>query len=917
MHLPHIRHAAFLSVALTLLALVSPTSAQTLTYEKYKLDNGLTVILHVDHSLPVSTINLWYRVGAKNEPASRSGFAHLFEHLMFMGTKRVPGSQFDILMESGGGNNNATTDLDRTNYFSEGPAELLPTLLWLDADRMEALGANMTTEKLNKQRDIVRNEIRQQVENTPYGRAYEGMFRFMYPAGHPYHNAVYGTHADLESATQNDVRDFFATFYNPSNCSLVVAGDFDPAAIKPMVANLFGSLPAGNAPKDRKIEPAKLDRLIRSTILDKVELPKLLMVYHAPGQYQPGDAEITLASQVLGDGQSSRLYQRLVLKDQTCAEVAAYPYPGQLQSLFLIDVSAKPGVDLAKVEKAIDEEVARLRDSGPTPEELAQRKATLELGMISSLQSVQARADKLNEYEYYFGEPDSLQRDLDRFRKASVTSVRDAAKNVITPEARLIMTVLPEEGNTEPSARDQQPSPASQPVAFQVPTPETFVLDSGVKVVLFHKPELPLVSASLLAKPQTLTINPPAKAGRSELLSQMMEEGTGDLDGPAFAAALQSLGGEFDSSASRTSLTTSLTVLDRNFPGAAKLWLDATLRPRMLGSDLDRVKELHLADLDQEDQKPGMVAAKVGQMLLFGVDNAYGVPQDGTAATVAALTMDDLKAAQSELLATPARLTLFVAGNVTQAQLKAALNPLIPSTPTASADAPQHLEAKPAPATSLRVIIVNRPDAPQTAVRVMAPGIEYGDKARIPLELMNTVLGGSFTSRLNANLREDKGYTYGSGSRFITDPHTGWFVASADVKADVTGPSIKEMLSELKKITGGDVTAEELAKARQSYRADLVGRFATLRSLLGTASGLEVAGVPFTSLATDLREAESATADSLNNVAKQYPKLDQGLLILVGDEPLIREQIKDLGLPPALSYDASGKPVADAQPSKE
>lgn len=913
MHSPLIRRASALLAVFSMLAVAGRSQAQVLKCEKYKLDNGLTVILHVDHTLPVATINLWYHVGAKNEPPGRSGFAHLFEHLMFMGTKRAPGNQFDILMEAGGGNNNASTELDRTNYFSEGPAELLPTLLWLDADRMEALGANMTTEKLNKQRDIVRNEIRQQVENTPYGRAYEDMFRFMFPIGHPYHNAVYGTHADLEAATQNDVRDFFATFYNPSNCSLVVAGDFDPAVVKPQVEKLFGTLPAGNAPKDRKVEPAKLDRVIRTTMLDKVELPKILMVYHAPGSYQPGDAEATLASQLLGDGQNSRLYQRLVLKDQTCAEVAAYPYPGQLQSLFLIDVSAKPGVDLAKVEKAIDEEVARLRDSGPTPEELNQRQATIELGTIASMQSIQARADKLNEYEFYYGEPDSLQRDLDRYRKATVDDVKTAVKNVLTPDARLIMTVLPEDDSGTASARDQIPPPAEQGKDFQLPKPETFTLDSGAKVVLFHKPELPLVSASILSKAKGLTIDPATKAGRSELLSEMMAEGTGDFDGPAFAAAIQSLGGDFSSDAGRISLTTSLTVLDRNFPAAAKLWLDATLRPRLLGSDFDRVKELHLADLEQNDQKPSYVASKVGQVLLFGADNDYGVPQDGSADSVAALTMDDVKSAESELLGSPASLTIFVAGNITQEQVKAALNPLIPATHTSEvAKASDEKPPVPIAAHALRVVIVNRPDAAQTTVRVVAPGVDYANKDRVPLELMNTVLGASFTSRLNANLREDKGYTYGAGSRFVTDPHTGWFVASADVKSDVTGPSVKEMLAELHKIAGGDVSADELAKARQAYRAELVQRFSTLRSLLGTAAGLEEAGVPFESLATDLSAAQSATADNLNEVAKQYPKVDQGLLILVGDEQLIRDQIKDLGLPPAVSYDASGKPATNA-----
>jgi predicted Zn-dependent peptidase len=901
------RYARRLVLPLLFLALIAPfASAQDLKAEKYTLPNGMVVILHVDKSLPQATINLWYRVGAKNEPVGRSGFAHLFEHLMFMGTARVPGNQFDILMEAKGGNNNASTDLDRTNYFSVGPSELLPTLLWLDADRLEALGANMTQEKLDRQRDIVRNEIRQQVENTPYGRAYEEMFRYMYPAGHPYHNAVYGTHADLESAQLNDVRDFFATFYNPANCSLVVAGDFDPAKIKPLINDLFGSLPAGNPPKDRKVEPVKLDRVVRATQLDKVEQPKLLMVYHAPGVYEPGDADLQLAAGILGQGQNSRLYQRLVLKDQTAVEVSVGPYPGQLQSLLLVDVITKPGADLAAVEKAVDEEIARFVQSGPTPDELKERQASVELANVLALQSLQRRADVLNEYQYYFNDPNSLQRDLDRYRKATVESLKTWAGKVFTQDARLILTVLPESAATK-SPRDQQPADATA-ASFTPPMPETFALPNGTKVVLFRKTELPLVSATVLSTRTGAPIDPVAKAGRTELLAQMFEEGTGDLDGPAFSAAIQTLGGSFGASADRTSLSTSLTVIDRNFAPAAKLWLDATFRPALRADDYTRVKELHLEALKQQDQEPGAVASKVGQALLFGETSPYGVPSDGTLETVGKLTLDDLKGAQAELLGDPTKYTILVAGNITAEQVKAVLTPLVPKGEAIAGSfaAPSIAANK---LDGLTVAIVNRPDAPQTAVRFVAPGVNYASPDRTPLSLVNVVLGGSFTSRLNANLREAKGYTYGAGSRWIADPATGWFVASADVKSDVTGPAIKELLAELTKIATGDISPEEAGKARQTYRAGNVERFGSLGSLLGTAASLIEAGVPWESLATDLKAAESATPDQLNALARKYVTPDRGILVLVGDEKLIREQIKDLGLPTPISLDAQGKPA--------
>src|SRR5262245_8057779 len=286
-------------------------SAQHPAYEKYRLDNGMTVILHVDHRLPIVTINTWYRVGSKDEPRGRSGFAHLFEHLMFMGTQRVPGNDFDVLMENGGGSNNASTSEDRTNYFSQGPASLLPTLLWLDADRLEDLGRTMTQEKLDRQRDIVRNEIRQNVENTPYGRAGELVFRIMFPVGHPYHEAVYGTHQDLEAATIADVKDFFATFYVANNATLVVAGDFDRAQIKPLIAQLFGTLPRGGEVTRRPVPDVGLDRVVRTTVLDRVQLPLVKLTWHSPVAYADGDAELHLLAAILSRGKTSRLYKRL------------------------------------------------------------------------------------------------------------------------------------------------------------------------------------------------------------------------------------------------------------------------------------------------------------------------------------------------------------------------------------------------------------------------------------------------------------------------------------------------------------------------------------------------------------------------------------------------------------------------------
>ena len=322
-------------VSVSCLSVITMASAQKLSvpFEKYRLDNGFTVILHEDHRLPIAAVDLWYRVGAKDEPVKRSGFAHLFEHLMFMGTWRAPEGEFDQLMEKGGGANNATTSSDRTNYFSWGPANLLPTLLWLEADRLEHLGDAMNQKKLDLQREVVRNERRQSYENEPYGMAELEIDGLMYPEGHPYHIPVIGTHEDLVAATVDDVKGFFATWYVPNNCSLVVAGDFDPASTKKLIASLFGSLPKKPEPPHRDAAPVRLEKKKEKTLTDaNVQFPRVSMVWHSPKAMAPGDAECDIIGKILSDGIISRLQKRLIYDETLANSVMAFQQSQRLGS---------------------------------------------------------------------------------------------------------------------------------------------------------------------------------------------------------------------------------------------------------------------------------------------------------------------------------------------------------------------------------------------------------------------------------------------------------------------------------------------------------------------------------------------------------------------------------------------------------
>ncbi len=730
-------------------------------------------------------------------------------------------------------------------------------------------------------------------------------FRLVYPKGHPYHQAVYGTHEDLEAANVWNVKDFFATFYIPNNASLVVAGDFDPAKIKPLIAQQFGTLARGSEVNHRTAEPAKLDHVIRTTMIDKVQLPMVKMVWHSPAAFAEGDAESDLFAALLSQGKNSRLYKRLIFDDKTCVDVTAHQDAAGLGSLFVIDVMVKPGSDLDAVEKAVDEEVARLGGQPIEAAELEQRMATIELAKLSQLQSVEAVADKLNEYEYTWGEPNSFKRDLDRYRGATAAKVQWWAKKLLDPGARAVIRVLPEQPEHTASARDTRPQDDA-PATFNPTPPQTFSLGNGVPVMLWRKPELPLVGVTWLFRAGG-PIDPPDRAGLASLAAQMTEEGAGDLNALQFAAALQTLGATYSAGAEMESASAHLTVLKRNFEKAAGLMADALRLPRMETADWERVKSLQLEELKQQDDEPTIVAARVGLRTLFGDESAYGWPTDGTVQTVGKFTLDDAKGEQRAVFH-PEGAALLIAGDISVEEARPILEKTFgdwkgggsAASTSAGTAAPKH--------EGLRVVLVDRPDAVQTVIRYVLPGVEYKDDGRVSLRMLNTLFGGGFTSRLNQNIREQHGYAYGAGSRFVMGPSAGYFLASSNVKADVTGPALKEFIEEFDRLKAGDVTDDEAAKARETLRTDLVQAFQGLGGLMGAASETVLNGVPYETLGKDTAKMGSIKGADLNAAAKAGVRVDEGVLVLVGDKKLILDQIKDLGLPAPVELGPDGAP---------
>jgi len=446
------RKIATLAAAFMALLSVYPStrlSCQALhvPYQTFTLPNGLQVLLHEDHSVPLVSVNMWYHVGSSDEKPGRTGFAHLFEHIMFMGSQHVPTGEFDRLLEAAGGDNNGSTTEDRTNYYEDAPSNALPLPLWLDSDRLGFLLPEITAEKVDLQRGVVQNERRQSYENRPYGLAEENILQRLYPPDHPYHWPVIGSMADLSAATLEDVRGFFRTYYTPNNATLAIAGDITPRAVRELVERYFADIPRGPA-VTRPTPPAvQLGADVYATLEDRVQVPRVYHAWHTVKGFADGDATLDVLANVLASGRSSRLYKRLVYELQIATDVVAFQDGGRIDGKFELWATARPGHDLTELERVIDEEVRKVAQAGPTPREVERAQNSFEAQFLSRMERVGGfggKADQLNFYNYFVGTPDYFEKDLDRYRRVTAAEVQQAARRYLVDAHRVVLSVVPQ-----------------------------------------------------------------------------------------------------------------------------------------------------------------------------------------------------------------------------------------------------------------------------------------------------------------------------------------------------------------------------------------------------------------------------------------------------------------------------------------
>ncbi|MGA1998766.1 MAG: pitrilysin family protein [Terriglobales bacterium] len=915
-----------------------PQAAQTtaasekfpaIKYEKYKLPNGLEVILSEDHRLPLVAVDLWYHVGPANERAGRTGFAHLFEHMMFQGSKHVKANEHFRLLEGAGASDiNGTTEFDRTNYFETLPSNQLELGLWLESDRMGWLLDNLTGRNLANQRDVVRNE-RREGESQPYYLAEEGLIHEMFPKNHPYYAYVIGSHADVEAAEINDVRDFFKTYYAPNNASVAIVGDYDPKTIKALVEKYFGAIPAGPpVPKIDAVTPP-ITKERRAVITDKVQLPRVYMGWLTPAYFKPGDADADLLALALGGGKSSRLYRKLVYQKQIAQDVKAEQNSAMLGSIFEITATAKPGVKPEELEKAIEEELAAVQKEGITQAELERARNTIETRKIQGLQRLGGfggKADMLDLYNHYTGDPGYLPKDLARYRDATAESVKKLAQG-LTANSRAVVYGVPGEKVVDDVPKRPQPESAealpggpgndawraSPPTpgkmaAPLLPVPTEFKLANGMPVYLVEQHALPVLTAQVTVL-RGSEANPVDRPGLASFTAMMLNEGTEKRTSPQLADDIAQIGATVMANSTADATQVSAGALTKNADKLFDLVADVAMHPAFREEEIERVRKRRLTTLIQENDDPAAIARRVFAHEVYGSKSPYGYLETGTAGSTKETTRQDLVKFYENGFA-PQDSALVVAGDVTEAQLKAlALKYFGGWTGQATAMQPPMVTNT----LSRRIVIVDKPNAPQSALRIGHVGLQRNSPDYAPVLVMNDILGGLFSSRINLNLREAHGYTYGAFSTYQFRRGTGPFIIGSMIRTDVTAPAVKEVFNEVEKIRAGQVTPEELAMAKESNVRGLTADFETTSQTARTMSNLFVYSLPADYYRTLPAKIEGVTAADVHRMAEKYVSPDRMVVVVAGDRAKIEPDLKKLGLGTVQAQDTEGKPIAGGQ----
>jgi predicted Zn-dependent peptidase len=913
-----------------------------IAFEQFTLPNGLTVVVHTDRKAPVVAVNVWYHVGSKDEPAGKTGFAHLFEHLMFQGSENYQDEFFGPFEKVGATGQNGTTNNDRTNYFQNVPTTALDMALWMESDRMGHFLGAIDQGLLDEQRGVVQNEKRQS-ENQPYGQAWDRLFKAMYPQGHPYSWSVIGSMADLNAATLDDVKTWFRTWYGPNNAVVVLAGDIDVETAREKVTRYFGDIPPGPVTTQPKVDVAQRSVSTRDVLFDRVPQVRVYRAWNVAEATHADADKLQLLSQILGGSRSSRLDRRLVHAEKLADSVSSFLLGGQLGSRLLVFVDVKQGVDVASVEEVLDEEIARLVNEPISDRELAQARTVFEASFIRGVERVGGfggKSDVLAECATYTGDPGCFRDSMRTILKTTPAELQAVAQRWVAagdhtlvvepgdrpespPDVRSI-----DEGETAAALADLTPAPGlkaleqgvdrstgvpqtSEFPKLSFPELERATLANGVQLVLAQRRDVPVVQLSLELR-GGYTLDAGRTLGTAGFTMGMLDEGAGELDALAFADRAESLGASIGAGASLDGANVYLSALREQLDPSLALWSDVILRPRFDAAEIERVRQSWIASIRQEKSRPNSIPLRILPPVLYGEGHPYAIPfsGSGTEASIASLSRDDLVAFHRDQLH-PQLATVIAVGDTTLDELVPLLNKHLgdwkgegpaPELPTPS---------KVALPESQRVFLVDQPGATQANILAGQLVASTRDPQSIDFDVANGVLGGSFTSRLNMNLREDKSWSYGSFSFVPGALGQRPWIASAPVQIDRTADAIVEIKRELREFNDARPASEdEVSKIKSRNVRALPGSFESASAVLGQIGGILRFDRPDDWPIQYQALQEAMTLDQVRTAARAINP-DALAWVIVGDLTKIEAPLRELfgASVPIQVLDADGQAV--------
>ncbi len=865
--------------------------------ERFTLDNGLNVVVHEDHKTPIVALNIWYHVGSKNEKPGKTGFAHLFEHLMFGGSEHMKGSYIEAMERIGATDLNGTTSEDRTNYFENVPTAALDYALFAESDRMGHFYNTINQDILDLQRGVVQNEKRQG-ENQPYAVVEDLVVKATYPAGHPYAHTVIGSMEDLDSASLDDVREWFKTYYTPSNAVLVLAGDVTAEQAREKAERYFGNIPPGPPVAHQRAWVEKMSGERRETAQDRVPQPRIYKIWNVPGYGTLAADHLRLTAGILSNGRNSRLYKRLVYEDQIATQVAAYLDEREIGSQFVVVATAKQDVDLKRVELAVDEELTRFLEDGPTARELERMKTQAYAGFVRGVERIGGfggKSDILATSQTYAGDPNAYKRRLENIEQASGAHLLETARAWIS-DGVYALEVLPFQATartTAPAADRTVIPELGTPDELKLPAVQEDRLSNGLRLLLAERHEIPVVNfwmdlnAGFAADQAVLP-------GTARLTSALLTCGTGKRTALEISDELQMLGAQLNSGCNLDTSTVFVSALKPTLDEALDLYADVLLNPVFPETDFHRQQQLQLAAIANEKVTPLQMALRALPPLLFGEGHAYGVPLtgSGTEESVKKLTRDDTVNFHARWFK-PNNATLVVVGDTTLAEIKPKLESLFSGWQAADVP-PKQLSHVGRPAKPV-IYLVDKPGALQSVVVAGTIAPPAKDETEVVLETMNNVFGGTFGARLNMNLREDKHWSYGAGSVLYAARAQRPFLAYASVQGDKTADAIREMGAELSGMGGGrPVSDEELEKVKQQQILELPGAHETMNAVGSLLGDLLQSGLPLNFYDSYVQRVTALTTSEIESNARALLSPEQMIWMVVGDRSAIEQSLRDL-----------------------